>query len=471
MIYKMLRSVVSRIRDLSPRFVLCIGLGIIVVYAFPGQLTRDSYDHLSEARNGFYTDSHPPAINLLWMLVDTVIAGPICVLLLQNAMFLGGCYFVLRRTFAPRRAAWIAVAVLLFPPVMTTMAVIWKDCVMAGFLAIGLAGLLSERRGYRMLGLAAMIGATTMRYNALGATLPLVVLLFQWRAGMHWLARYGIATAAWFVITVAGFGINIALTDREMHYWESSLAVHDIVGTLALVDGDLSDDELRARLAGTQLLTQRDIHARMRALYRPQAYYPIVNGDRRMWDLPIDGYVPAPAAQRDAIAHAWWTTITTHFGTYAKHRVRVTKELLGLGKRRAFGAIVLREQWAPNAQALGLVAGPSKLQRKLTAFMDFVVADTPLFLPYLYAIVTILLLPLALRHRDVLAILLSGLAMESTLMLLAHGDDFRYSHWLVITTAIGAIVLAVRRYRRAPAAPPRSEQQHGADERARDHPV
>ena len=445
------RAIARRLGALPPLAILGIGLAVFLVYGFPGQMTQDSFDHLREMRTGVYSDSHPPALNLIWKVLDYVIAGQFGMLLLQGTTFLAGLYFIFRRVFAPRRAAWIAVGVFVFPPVMMPMVVIWKDCVMAGFLALGVAGLRSERRGRRLWGLVAMFGAMAVRYNALGATLPLVVLLFEWRPGMHWLRRYALSTAAWLATTFGAFGLNAAITDHEMHYWHSSLALYDIVGTLAHLDEDLPDAELRELLAGTDLLIQQDIHAAARKNYSTRDFFPIVNSETHtMWNVPINGYVPAPEAQRDAIARAWWDTITRYPGAYARHRLAVTAEVIGLGDAPAAGAITKREfRWPGFANEMGLGTGWSKLQRKLTKWMRALWRNTPIFVPYVYLFAALILLPLALRQRDVLAILLSGLAMEGTLVLLAHSNDYRYSHWMVITTIAGAIILGARRYRAA----------------------
>jgi len=51
------------------------------------------------------------------------------------------------------------------------------------------------------------------------------------------------------------------------------------------------------------------------------------------------------------------------------------------------------------------------------------------------------------KHRDMFALLISGLLFESSLLVLAASPDYRYSHWMVICTAIGMIVLTARRYR------------------------
>jgi hypothetical protein len=445
-------AVAHRIAAAPPWLILGLAWSFLVIYAFPGQLTQDSYDHLREARTGVYSDAHPPIINLTWKLVDQVIAGPFGMLLLQSGLLLAGLYAILRPTFAPRPAAWWAAGVFVFPPVVTVMAVIWKDCVMAGLLAVGVAGLVSNRRAARIGGLVALTGAAAFRYNAFGATLPLIVLMFEWRPGMRWLPRYALATAAWLATTVTAFGVNAALTDKPMHYWSSSLAVYDIVGTLARVDGELPDAELRDALAGTGFRFDRGLHAALRAAYSPTDFFPIVTGDaaHRLWDLPLNGYVPAPEAQRDAIGRAWRRAVTTHPWQYIEHRLAVTGELLDLQSTRPVGMLARRDPHDPaHAISLGVATGWSSLQRSLSRGMRWTVRHTPWFVPWIYLVLTLAILPLAWRQRDVLAILLSGLLYEASLAVLVHSRDYRYSHWMVITTLLGCIVLATRRYRAA----------------------
>jgi hypothetical protein len=450
------RSVARRVAAARPRTILGVSWAALIVYAFPGQMTQDSFDHLREARDGVYSDLHPPIINLVWKLIDTVIAGPFGMLVVQSGLLLAGLYAILRRTFEPRRAAWWTAGVFVFPPVLTVMAVIWKDCWMAGLLALGVAGLLSDRRSAKIGGLVAMAGATAFRYNAFGATLPLVVLLFEWRAGKAWIQRYALATAAWLATALAGFGVNAAITDKPMHYWHSSLAVYDIVGTLARVEPALPDGELRAELAGTGLLVDKDIHAAIRAIYSPRDFWPILADPvHRLWNLPINGYEPAPQAQRDAIERAWWHVVASHPWEYAKHRLAAMGEVVDIGSTRSLGAPPRRAYWDPGyAAKQGLSTGWTRLQTRLTRWMVWLSAHTPLYVPWLYAAVSLVLLPLALRQRDVLALVASGLVLELSLLVLAHSRDYRYSHWMVITTILGVILVATRRYRAAAGAGP-----------------
>jgi hypothetical protein len=453
-------SIGQRIAAAPPWLVLAIAWGILVLYAFPGQMTQDSWDHLTEARKGVFTDGHPPVIDLLFRWADYVIAGPFLMLVLQSVPLLIGLYLIFRQTFAARRAAWLTLGLYIFPPVMMPMAVIWKDSLMAGFLALGLGALLGERRrSVRLLGLGAMFVASAVRYNAFAATLPLIVLGFTWRPASSSLKRYAIAAATWLAITFAAFGANKLLTDKPMYIWHSSLAVYDIVGTLTYVDGEYPDAELEQLLAGTDLLVHHDIHKTMRALYTPKDFLPIVNDAKlALWALPINGIEPAPAGVRDAVARAWWEVITSHAGAYVRHRLAVTGAVLSFGSARVAGAVTKRDafRWPAYVHEMGQGTGWSKLQGKWTRAMTWIWRNTPIFVPWIYALVSLVLIPLAWRHRDVLALLFSGLVFESTLVLLAPSPDYRYSHWMVVTACVAIVVLTARRSRvaRAPAPGP-----------------
>jgi hypothetical protein len=433
-----------------PWLILAIAWCVLVLYAFPGQMTQDSWDHLTEARRGVYTDGHPPVIDLLFRCADYVIAGPFLMLVLQSVTLLLGLFVLFRTMFSPRGAAWATLGVYLFPPVMMPMAVIWKDSLMAGCLALGIAGLLDGRRGLRWVALGALFLACAVRYNALGATLPIVVLLYEWRPGLPWLRRYAIAIAMWLAVTLAAFAANRLLTDQPMYIWHSTTALHDIVGTLNYVDGELSDVELEQLLAGTELAIHTDIHKTMRKLYTPKDFLPIVNDEKlAMWGLPINGTTPAPEPVRDAVARVWWEVVTTHFGEYLTHRLAVTGAVLSIGRSRVPGAITRRDayRWPAYVHEMGQGTGWSKLQGKWTRAMMWIWRHVPIYVPWVYALLSFVLIPLARRHRDVLALLLSGLVFESTLVLLAPSLDYRYSHWMVITTCLAIVILTARRAR------------------------
>ena len=433
---------------IPPLAILAVGWIAIVLYAYPGVLTMDSFDQLREGRTWFFTDSHPAAMAALWGVVDRVIPGALGMLLVQVTAFLAGLYLTLAHAMSRRSAAICACAIALFPPVLAPMAVIWKDCQMAGFLALGVAGLLSPRRWHRVAGLAALSVATAMRYNAPAATLPLIAMLFEWRPGRRWLARYAIALGAWLAVTGAAFGCNAALVDQPMYFWYSSLAIEDIVGTLAHVEPDLPDAELAPLLAPTGILVDRDYHARIRAKYSAYDFEPLLAGDGHLWDLPLAGTTPAPAPIRAAIGRAWSAIVPAHPRAYAAYRLEVFAEVLGVSHRLPTGMVILHKgQYAGMLSYMHLTSHATPIAVVGERIATAASRRTRLFRPHVYALLALGLLALCRRQRDVAALLLSGLGLELSLLPLVQTPDYRYSHWLVVCACLGIAMLFARRRR------------------------
>jgi hypothetical protein len=429
--------------------ILAFGWFVLAVYAFPGLMTMDSVDQLEQARAGVLTDAHPAAMSALWGLIDAVIPGPFGMLVLQSVTFLAGLYLVLRRALSPMAAAIAAASLLVFPPVFTPMAVVWKDSLMAGLLLLGTAGLLSENRRARIAGLTALAGATAARYNAPAATLPLVVILFTWTTHAWW-KRYGLALAAWLTLTATALGIGGLLADRKMYIWHSSLALMDIAGTISHVDGTIPDDKLGAILRDTGCVVHGDYQRHIRNAYQPRDFVHLIVAPKGLWNMPIWGTTPAPQLQRDAIARAWWETITTWPGAYLASRAATMKHVLALGEPTDSTVMIHKLQLVERMHALGLEVKGNGVQRKMQRALSALATRLPvLFTPWIYLLLAALLLVLVCvrdRQRDVLAILLSGLGMEASLFVLAASPDYRYSHWLVVCTCLAAVMLAARRF-------------------------
>ena len=428
--------------DVQPRLILVIGGLVFLLYAYPGIMSIDSVDQLTEAREGFYTDPHPPVMAAIWRALDAIIAGPFLMLLLQSIAFLAGVYLVLTRVLARRSAAIAAVLVLLFPPVMCTMAFIWKDALMAGMLALA-AGLVMQRcRWARVASLVCFAVATAVKYNAFAASFPLIVLLFEWTPGKRWLVRYALAAVAWLAITFSAMGVNELLVDQRMHFWHSTLAVYDIAGVINY-ERTMSDDELRRELAGTGLRIDHDIQPAMRRVYATRNLLKLVVGRQRIWDLPTSGRIPAPEAQRDAVASAWWRMVTQHPRAYLQHRAGFFLSVTGVSYG-SFGAVPLRTISYRPADRLGLDLRPYDYQDTWSGLYRWLDDHTPLFRQWLYLVVALLLLPLCRRNRGAAALLVSGLLVEASLFFIAPSTDYRYSHWTIVCTSVAFVMVCTR---------------------------
>lgn len=434
--------------------ILSTGWALFLLYGFPGVLTLDSFGQLHEGRIWEFTDAHPPAMAAMWGVVDRLLAGPFGMLVIQSGTFLLGVYLLLCRAMRPLRAAIVACAILLFPPVIAPFAVIWKDCVMAGFLVLGTAALLEERRWIRVLGLACFIVATAIRYNAPAATLPLIGALMVWTQREYrsvWrriVVRYGLAFVTWVGVTAAAFGMNAALVDHEMHFWHSSLAVTDIAGTLAKMEEDLPDPELREILGPTGIRANTEIHDAVRAQWRAHDFMQLLIGDRRLWDLPLSGTTPAPEPVREAIENAWLEIVGENLDDYFEYRMHTFRRATGWTRHPVISMVIKREQQYPSLlAAMKIPKGSSDLQLAWERFNHRIALETPLFRPRPYLVLSVLLLLVACywRQRDAGAIFTSGILYQLGMFPVVLTPDYRYSHWMIVCTCVGLVMLFARR--------------------------
>lgn len=433
-------------RFVAPIHILIVGFFLVLVYAYPGYMSTDSVDQLLQAREGHYRDWHPPLMAWMWRFSDRIISGPFPMLVLQVGTFLGGTYAILRRAMSDRRAAICASVILLAPPVLTQMAVIWKDCQMAGFLLAGIAAILSPKRGWKIAGCAMLAIANAERHNAFAATFVLVVALFVWRDGVTRWRRYLVAAGVWCVIAVAALGANRVLTDEKTHPWHGSLALFDIAGTIRFTPA-LPDQELREALAGVPNIPAENIHQRFWRKYDAGAWWWLANSDGAVMAAP------QTEEERDAVARAWYGLVTEHPRAYLYHRWKVFQDILGLSDKTPAGAVWDGFSEMPGQLAvLGHDARHSAFQQ---AWLDVMKSmdRSVLFRVWVYFAIALALLPLCRRRRLAFAVIASGVAYELTLFVAAPSRDFRYSHWMIVATILGAVLLFAERWREGRAAP------------------
>lgn len=429
------------VREAPPSFALAVGWFVVLLYAYPGQMNRDSFEALRQARTRFFDDAHPAAYTTLWRMLEWVVAGPTAMFLVQSAMFTLGLYTILRRVLSSRAAAWCTTGLLVVPPVLVPLAMISTHAMMAGFLALGTGALLSDHRRVQIAGLAAMLGATAVQPSAVVATLPLVVLLFTWGEGKRVLRALG----AWLAITVVAFGLNAVLAKQPAHAWSSSLAMFDIAGTLAHANEDVPDAALLATLGATGLRGELDVHSAIRTHYRPDDPLRLVTGEAAPWAPGPDGAAP-PVKARAALARAARELASAHPGAYLRHRLAVFGELVWTAGFHPELAVPSPD---PPSDALkfGIPVRVSDAQYAMFRVFEVLAERTPLFAPWLYFVVALILLVLSRGHPDVRALIASGLAFQVSQLVTATGPAYGRSHWLIASTCVAAILLIARRRR------------------------
>lgn len=414
--------------------VIVGGLVIVSIYAFPGYLAYDSLDQLRQARAGVMTDWHPPIMSALWGLLDRIVPGALLMLVLQCSLFVGGLYALLRRVLAPTRAVVLTLVIFAMPPVLTMMAVILKDCLMAGALLVGAAGLTSQRRWAPYAALGMFLLAAGLRHNAVAVVVPLVVLLSPWPARKGPWIRGLVGGAIAVALMGSAMFVNKRLTDVESHPFQGMLAPMDIVNTVALAP-DLTDDEVRALAPGLTFAKPAGLQAHARSLFDiyalPQNF---ALGDGRFYDGPTTD------EGRSAVTHAWLNLVTSYPGAYLTARFAMMRELLGLTDVAYTPVYEARNEAAMLKVNGEPPADRNVVQRWLAKRMIKLGRTSLLFRPYVYLLLCLGLVVLLRRDRTMRALLLSGLAYVALDVIAVPAPDIRYVWWMMIVTLVAVAV-------------------------------
>lgn len=387
-------------RRASPRLILCIAWVVALLYAYPGYMTTDSVNQLTDARIGGFVDWSPALMTEVWRLLGYVWSGPASMLVLQVTLFLVGTYHVLREALQPRTAAVVAGVVTWMPPVLATLGVIWPQSLHA---ALAISTLALVRRGTWRAWLAAMPLAVLACSLGFGSAISMLAIIAggtHRRLAPRWWHRL-VGVAVWAVVALAAHGANIALTDLATHQNDIALAKDDIAGIVE-----------RAQLPAD----------------------PMINAD------------PHTPAEIDALLADHARLIRAYPLAYVHERVARASYLLGVKRRRTWSPVYT--EFLGSRDQLMLThhfASHSWLQGGLVAIVT-AAGRTLLCHPWLYAVLALLLLPFAILARGPAWVLLaSGLSGELAMLTETNSAELRYSVWLIASTLIAlALVIAVR---------------------------
>jgi hypothetical protein len=409
---------------MTPRRILFGAWLVSMLYAYPGLLKTDGEDMLTDSRSDRITDWHSPIMTEIWRIVGVFVNGPSGMLALQSGLLLFGAFYLLRRTMSERSAAIVAAGVLLFPPLLATSAVVAPQTQLAAFLVAAMAALASEQRRIQILGLGLATIACAMCDGAAIALLPIVIAMFVWRPRR----RFAIAAVTWLAIVIATIGLDRLLVDEWWERNEVALANSDITGTLRSAR-DLDDAYVKSLLGDAPLATTTAIQKRARD--RSGSLFEVARNE----------------AEREALLSAHWRVARALPRAYLDHRWHIVGRLLGLAKPRE----VLYTDFVANSEHRIRIRQAAKHSLVQTILMAPVrwAAKTFLFMPYVYVILALVLLPLAIvrKHREATALLVSGLLYEITLSIESYHAELRDSHWMVLATVLAIAMLVAQGWR------------------------
>lgn len=220
-----------------PSVLIIVGLAITMGAFWPGLMTWDAVRQYDQALSGKFDDWHPPAMEWLWRRLIAIHRGPAPMLLVQLALFWGGMALLARWALRQARP-WLATGIVgcaLMPWPLAVMGMVLKDCLMAGaiLLSVGLLAIVGERPGghpvLRSIAIALLVAASTLRFNAFLATVPLglVLLPVSWRASR---ARFAVAAIGTTLLMTTALPVANRLLGAEKSGVELSLVIFDLGG-------------------------------------------------------------------------------------------------------------------------------------------------------------------------------------------------------------------------------------------------
>jgi hypothetical protein len=414
--------------------VLCV---LSLALFWPGYVAYDSLAQYAQATSGHYDDWHPPIMARLWSLFGD--RGPAPMLVLQlGAYWLGlGLFAAALAARGRRGAAWVMLAIGVWPPLLGWHGVVLKDLQMSAALlaATGILGWWRLRGrplpGWAWAALVPLFGyALLVRANAPFAVVPLIVMLSPWPRGV---ARAGVALVGVAVAIGLASPINHNLLRAQPSGVEQTQALYDLTG-IGVATGDTR--------VGLPTATLDAIRAKR--CVTPYFWDPL--GEPRRCEALV---APLRAESAGTLYVRLAGMILRHPLAYAGHRLAHLNSTERLWvPLHWLGAAPLRAS-EPNTLGFGEPGALAKRWQLIGAG----VMETPLGWPIVWVVAAIAGLWCALRGRgnDTLAAALftSALTMEASFAVISIASDLRYHLWTLTATAIGWVLLGPRRWPRA----------------------
>jgi hypothetical protein len=283
--------------------VAAAGLGWAFTLAafWPGVALYDTVEQYRQVLGNSYDDWHPPVMARLWSLFAGWWPGTAPMFVLQTSLYWLGLGLLAaacaRRGSA--RTAWLVVAPGAFFLLSCWLGAVLKDGQMVAALmaATGLAAWHDlagrPRPGWALASILVLLAyATLVRANAVFATVPLGLLLFD-RGRLTFRAGIAVGLAATLAILVAAPPVNRYLFRAEPSGVEKSLPIFDLAGIAARTPGNGS------AAAG-------------------ECYSPVE------WERAGEPGCPGFALlgqPDDRVARLWLAAIFDHPAAYAAHRL------------------------------------------------------------------------------------------------------------------------------------------------------
>jgi hypothetical protein len=201
-----------------------VSLGIAALF-YPGFMSYDSLHSLRGARNGVTDSEWPPMVSYVWRAVDLISSNPSAMHFSQIYILLLSIYsivFIFTRKI--RYATLFLVVYLSIPVVLGTVAVIWKDVLMAAFLLAGFAVTL-------------FVATSVHRWRFILLSLLALLLIF-----LGVCSRHNAITGAVPLLFYLAFVLSKRLIKRPLYIWLSFVLLGSVLTGSVFVTKTLLDN-------------------------------------------------------------------------------------------------------------------------------------------------------------------------------------------------------------------------------------
>ena len=413
--------------------IMILGAALVQLAAYwPGLMTYDSVRQYDQALSGQYDDWHPPVFEWVWSLLLPIHTGPEPILLLQMALYWSGLALLAGWALNQRPGLAIALMVCgLMPLSLALTCSIVKDSLLSASL-LSAAGLLacSQTRGgslFALSGIALLLFAATLRFNAFLAGLPLLVAFLptQWRNSRR---RLFVTSVLASVPLLLALPLANSALGAQRSGVELSLLIFDL--------GGITDH------SGVDVFPVLPVKDPV--LVNHQCYSAV------KWD-PYAWWGPSPCrigfdlirstlkASGQNPYQLWLTAIAAHPLAYAQHRLAH----FNLNTRFLVNGQVDRpitEQSAPNPW--GFQIHPNAVQATLDRAV--VAQDrTPLGWPICWMAVALGVLVISSRMPSralIVPLALSSLLYGMGYLVLSVAAEMRYHLWTILASLVAATI-------------------------------
>gem|GEM_PF-3969692 len=356
---------------------------------------------------------------------------------------------------------------------MEVGATLSTDSLFLGFLILGAAWTLStlqktdEEISPYLWSYGALVCAYLSReYNAVPSIIPFLVLL-GCRLSNGWMCRASIIIL--MLLSLPLFGaiergvLNVAaeaqgwggksygITTNFHEHPENVVLLHDLAGISVESGHDVYPAFIR--------LNPKHSLENLKRCYTPNVADPLYF-DWSSAGFPDCSYARPLVVNRSLIPD-WLEAIYHEPVAYLIHRLRVNRHFLQISVQEnniwPIQTTDHLETVLPNEQVAAWTTQQHVLLAAYQAFCQVIAKKTPVFKPYFWGLLgLLLLLPVRKTHFDgktrgfVLALVCSGLIQIPVLAVIAPAAQYRYWSWTVIAVALAAYITVKIALKRRP---------------------